>query len=65
MNVRQQVINVARIPIVQQAWKEGQKLVIHGLVYDLRNGLLKDLGLSISDLKDLPEEYRIVEWYFS
>lgn len=50
---------MARIPIVQKAWKDGQELRIHGLVYQLENGLLKDLSLTISKTDQLPEEYRI------
>lgn len=50
---------MARIPIVQKAWKEGQELRIHGLVYQLENGLLKDLSLTLSKADQLPEEYRI------
>ena len=55
LNVKAQVYNVARIPIVQQAWKEGRELRIHGLIYSLRDGLLKDLGLTLSKVGHLPE----------
>lgn len=55
INVTQQVVNVAKIPIVQQAWKDGQKLVIHGVVYDVKNGVLKDLGVTISAIEHIPE----------
>lgn len=61
LNVKAQVYNVARIPIVQQAWKEGQVLRIHGLVYDLNDGLLKDLGITLSKIQHLPEEFRIID----
>jgi carbonic anhydrase len=47
-NVRQQVLSVSQTSIVQEAWKQGQKLTIHGWVYDLESGLLKDLGCSLS-----------------
>jgi len=50
LNVRQQVYNIARIPIVQEAWKEGRQLRIHGLIYNLKDGLLKDLGLTLNKL---------------
>lgn len=62
LNVRQQVINIARIPAVQKAWLEPQRsLSVHGLVYNLENGILKDLGLQMSRLEDVPSEYRLVK----
>lgn len=51
--MRQQVINVARIPVVQKAWQKGKNLNIHGVVYNLEDGVLKDLGLTMCGLKDL------------
>jgi carbonic anhydrase len=44
LNVREQVANVCETTIVQDAWGRGQRLTVHGLVYDLRDGLLRDLG---------------------
>lgn len=61
LNVKQQVYNVARIPIVQEAWLRGQELRIHGLIYNLKDGLLKDLGITLSRISHLPEEFRIIE----
>jgi len=43
LNVKEQVTNVCNTPVVQKAWSEGQKLSIHGWIYDINNGLLKDL----------------------
>jgi carbonic anhydrase len=60
LNVKHQVYNIARIPIVQQAWKEGQELRIHGLVYRLDDGILKDLGITLSKISHIPEEFRII-----
>jgi carbonic anhydrase len=59
LNVKQQVYNIARFPIVQKAWKDDQKVRIHGLIYSLKDGLLKDLGITLSKLEHLPEEFRI------
>lgn len=50
LNVKQQVINVSRNPAVQQAWSHGQKLHIHGVVYNIADGILKDLGLTTSNI---------------
>jgi carbonic anhydrase len=60
LNVRNQVLNIARIPIVQIAWKNGQELRIHGLVYKLSDGLLNDLGVTLSGVEQIPEEFRVV-----
>lgn len=50
LNVKQQVVNVSRIPAVQQAWIRGHNLHIHGVVYNIKDGILKDLGLTTSRL---------------
>ena len=60
-NVMAQVLNVGRIPFVQKILTDqSQPLAIHGLVYDLHDGILKDLNCSISKLNDIPEKYRVV-----
>jgi carbonic anhydrase len=46
LNVAEQVANVCETTIVEDAWRRGQELGVHGLVYDLRDGLLEDLGVS-------------------
>ncbi len=46
LNVLTQVGNVARLRVVQDAWQKGQQLSIHGWIYSLQDGLLKDLGAS-------------------
>lgn len=43
MNVREQVTNVCNTPVVQRAWKDGRDLFVHGWIYNINNGLLKDL----------------------
>src|SRR3982750_162850 len=48
LNVLEQAANVCRTTIVQDAWRRGQPLSIHGWIYRLRNGLIRDLGLSVS-----------------
>ena len=49
INVLEQVINVCRTIIVQDAWQRGQTLTIHGWIYGLKDGRLRDLGLTVSD----------------
>jgi carbonic anhydrase len=48
LNVVEQVENVCQTTIVEDAWARGQALTVHGLVYDLSDGLLRDLGVSRS-----------------
>ena len=47
LNVIEQVKSVSRTTIVQNAWERGQELAVHGWVYGLQDGLLRDLGVSI------------------
>lgn len=53
LNVIEQVLNVGRTSIVQNAWKRGQDLVVHGWIYDLKDGLLRDLGVSFDNAEGL------------
>ena len=48
LNVAEQVTNVCQTTIVCDAWTRGQELTVHGLVYGLQDGLLRDLGVSVS-----------------
>jgi carbonic anhydrase len=48
LNVVEQVVNVSRTTVVEDAWGRGQDLTVHGLVYGLEDGLLRDLGVSAS-----------------
>ena len=48
LNVVEQVTNVAQTTIVEDAWARGQPLTVHGVVYGLHDGLLRDLGVSRS-----------------
>jgi carbonic anhydrase len=48
LNVLEQVANVSQTTVVRDAWAQGRPLAVHGWVYDLRDGLLRDLGGSPS-----------------
>lgn len=48
LNVRRQVLNVGNTTIVHDAWGRGQPLTLHGWIYSVADGLLNDLGLSMS-----------------
>jgi len=52
LNVMAQVRNVTLTPIVQNAWRSGQSLTIHGWVYSIANGLVTDQGVSTGSLED-------------
>jgi carbonic anhydrase len=47
LNVLEQVVNVCQTTIVQDAWARFQKLTVHGLIYGISDGHLRDMGLSI------------------
>ncbi len=57
LNVIEQVRNLAKTTIVQQAWAE-RKLHLHGWVYGLNDGLVKDLSIIHDDLEDIDPIYR-------
>ena len=44
LNVKEQVSNVCNTSVVQKAWSQGQELSVHGWIYDIANGLLRDMG---------------------
>lgn len=48
LNVRHQVRNFAELPVVRDCWSRGQELTVHGWIYGLADGLLRDLGASVS-----------------
>jgi carbonic anhydrase len=46
LNVIEQVVNVSQTTVVRDAWARGQELAVHGWVYDIQDGLIRDLGVS-------------------
>ena len=59
LNVVGQVHNVCSTTIVQQAWDRGQALSVHGLIYNLKDGLLKDLMTTFTGPADVPATFRL------
>ena len=53
LNVVEQVVNVCKTESVKSAWKRNQSLSIHGWIYDIKDGLLQDLNICISNPNDL------------
>ncbi len=58
LNVVEQVINVCNTTIVQNAWKNGVELSVHGWIYSIENGILKDLDTCINSIGQLVEKSR-------
>ncbi|WP_341895862.1 carbonate dehydratase [Ferrovibrio terrae] len=58
LNVREQVLNLAKTTIVQNAWHRGQDLSLHGWVYGISNGLIRDLGVTISGVEAVDRIFR-------
>ena len=59
LNVVEQVLDLAKTSIVQGAWERGQNLHVHGWVYDIRDGLINDLDITISDNTSLSSVYQL------
>lgn len=57
LNVMEQVLNLSKTSIVQNAWAKGQPLAVHGIVYDLKTGILNDLDTTITGQGDVPNYY--------
>ncbi|HCO60431.1 MAG TPA: carbonate dehydratase [Porticoccaceae bacterium] len=59
LNVKAQVNNVCHTQIVQNAWARNQELTVHGWIYSLENGLLKDLGVTVNSLEQVHKIYHV------
>ena len=57
LNVVEQVKNVCNTDIVQSAWGRGQELTVHGWIYGIGDGLLKDLGIDIGSREEVQPAY--------
>jgi carbonic anhydrase len=57
LNVIEQVVNVAQTTVVQDAWARAQRLTVHGWIYGIRDGLIRDLGMSVSQADALQACY--------
>jgi len=59
LNVLEQVNDLAKTSIIQSAWRQDQKIHIHGWVYDVADGFVKDLGINLTDNNSLQEVYQL------
>jgi carbonic anhydrase len=53
LNVVEQVANVCQTSVVRDAWTRGQRLAVHGWIYDISDGLLRDLGFGVTAVDEL------------
>jgi carbonic anhydrase len=58
LNVIEQVVNVCQTTVVQDAWDRGQELAVHGWVYGLDDGLVHDLGATVTHRGEGPAAYQ-------
>jgi len=58
LNVTEQVMDLCKTSIVQNAWANKQKLHVHGWVYDLNDGIIHDLNVSFSNNEELPSVFQ-------
>ena len=58
LNVIEQVLNVCQTSIVRDAWQHGQDLTVHGWIYGLHDGLIRDLGMAVTSWKEVERAHR-------
>lgn len=61
LNVIEQVFDLVKTTIIQNAWKGRRSPMVHGWIYDIRTGLIKDLGVTFDSQSILPPIFRVVE----
>jgi carbonic anhydrase len=59
INAQEQVFDLAKTSIVQNAWRNGQELTLHGWTYGLNSGYVTDLGVNMSSNEELDEVYQL------
>ena len=58
LNVIEQVANVCHTTIVRDAWERGQELVVHGWIYGLKDGILRDLNVTVGNFQETISTYQ-------
>lgn len=58
LNVIEQVVNLCQTTVIHEAWLRGQELSVHGWVYSLADGLIRDLGITVAQAGELSDRYR-------
>jgi carbonic anhydrase len=57
LSIQKQVTNICHSKVVQRAWKNGHELTVHGWIYSIDDGIIKELNVDISGLDDIPDIY--------
>lgn len=60
LNVAEQVLDLTKTSIIQNAWKERNAPTVHGWVYSLKTGTIKDLNVTYKNIEELPQIFRVV-----
>lgn len=58
LNIIEQVYNLAKTSIIQNSWENSKRPHIHGWVYDITNGLIKDLNITVRDQSEMHDIYK-------
>ncbi len=58
LNVLEQAVNVCQTTVMQEAWRRGQPIEVHGWIYGLQDGLVRDLGFNVSRAEHVTDAYR-------
>lgn len=59
LNVIEQVSNICHTTIVQNAWKSGQDVAVHGWIYNIEDGILKNLDICITNKDEISQTHRM------
>jgi carbonic anhydrase len=59
LNVIEQAANICHTTIVQTAWRSGQELTVHGWIYSIEDGILKDLNVCATNISEISEAHRM------
>jgi carbonic anhydrase len=62
LNVVEQVTNICNTTVVQRAWKSGQVLDVHGWIYSIEDGILKDLNVCVTGLDEISPSPKPGKW---
>jgi len=65
LNVIEQVYDLGKTSIIQNSWQKRGLPYVHGWVYDIRNGIIKDLKVSMNSDEDMPDVYRFEKKTFT
>jgi len=59
LNVVEQAHNVCHTTVVQEAWEKGQELAVHGWIYRIQDGLIRDMNVTITGPREIAQAYRV------